>query len=543
MKLMEKVVFHLPGDSFSKIMEYVGQVGKKVTGEERLQGQILLEETYLRLCKGMNAPDLAATVTVKKRFGDVSVELVAHGEAVNPILSLTEWVDDEADLYNVNVLKANRERMGYARRNGANVVSIIIHEGGTKEISLTVLGLVLGLCCGALMKAVLPAETLLWVEGNINEPFEAMFMHSLTMMVAPVIFFAIIAGLTNMSETADIGKMGVHMVVQSVGLVISFSALGVGVGLLLFPGELTSLSGLFESGGGETVAGGFSLKNMLVDIIPANLVDPFKGQNLLQVLFLAIFFGVVMNRLGEKARIAREIIEFMNSFCLCVMGIVVRFVPLIVFLSMMKLAFHTGPEVLVVLGKILFGCFFFIPLCFVLFAVILAVYGKTSPTVYLRKIFAFAPVPLAINSSNAALPKTLEFANERLGISPSLASFALPVGIQLHQAGSCAYLALPAMMMARVFDKSFTVDFVLCLIVYAFIFAYTMPPVPGAGLICMGSVFSAIGVPPETVMFFLCIEPLCDMAATVVNVGCNVASSLLVAKKFDMWDDKKYMKG
>ncbi|MBQ7515661.1 MAG: cation:dicarboxylase symporter family transporter [Schwartzia sp.] len=68
-------------------------------------------------------------------------------------------------------------------------------------------------------------------------------------------------------------------------------------------------------------------------------------------------------------------------------------------------------------------------------------------------------------------------------------------------------------MMARVFDKPFTVDLALCLIVYAFIFAYTMLPVPGAGLICMGSVFSAIGVPAGTVMFFLCIEPLIDMAA------------------------------
>ncbi len=539
----EKVIFHLPEDSFSTIMEYVVREGKKVTAEEQLHGQILLEETYLRLCKGMNAPHLAATVTVKKRFGDVSVELVAPGEAMNPILSLTEWVDDEADLYSVNVLKANRERMGYARRNGANVVSIKIHEGGTKEIFRTVLGLVLGLCCGAAMKATLPAEMLLWVEANINEPFEDMFMHSLTMMVAPVIFFAIIAGLTNMSETADIGKMGVHMVAQSVGFVFSFSVLSVGVGLLLFPGELTSLAGFFESGGGGTVAGGFSLKSMIVDIIPANLVDPFKGENLLQVLFLALFFGVVVNRLGEKAQIAKDIIEFMNSFCLCVMEMLVRFVPLIVFLSMMKLAFHTGPEVFVVLGKILFGCYFCIPLGFALFSVILAIYGKLSPMVFLRKLCAFAPVPLAINSSNAALPKTLEFANARLGISPSLASFALPVGIQLHQAGACVYLALPAIMMARVFDKPFTVDFLLSLIVYAFIFAYTMPPVPGAGLICMGSVFSAIGVPPETVMFFLCIEPLCDMASTVINVGCNVASTLLVAKKFDMWDDKKYMKG
>ena len=227
MSKTEKVIFHLPEDSASDVMEYVAQLGGKVTVEELLRGQSVLEETYLRLCKGMNAPDLKADVTVKKRFGDVSVVLTAHGEAMDPILSLTEWVEDEADLYCVNVLKANRDRMGYVRRNGANVVSIKIHEGGEKAIYRTLIGLVLGLCCGALMKATLPVETILWVEGNIAEPVADMFMHALTMMVAPVIFFAIIAGLTNMSETADVGKMGVRMVAQSVGLVIISAVLSV----------------------------------------------------------------------------------------------------------------------------------------------------------------------------------------------------------------------------------------------------------------------------------------------------------------------------
>ena len=442
----------------------------------------------------------------------------------------------------MNVLKANRDRMGYARRNGANVVSIKIHEGGEKAIYWTLFGLVLGLCCGAMMKAALPAETLLWVEGNIAEPVADMFMHALTMMVAPVIFFAIIAGITNMSETADVGKMGVRMVAQSVGFVMASAIMSVGLGLLLFPDEMTSFASVFEGGGAEAAVGGFSIKNMIVDIIPSNLVDPFKGENLMQVLFLALFFGVVVNRLGEKAHIAKELIEFMNSFCMCVMGMLVRFVPLIVFFSMMKTAFHTGPEVVVVLAKVIFGNYINMPLEFCLFAAVLAFFGKLSPSVYLRKMVAFAPVPFALSSSNAALPQTLEFVKERLGMSPNFASFALPVGGQLHQAGACAYLMMPAMMMARVFDKSFTVEFLLCLLVYVFIFAYMMPPVPGAGLICMGSVFSAIGVPPETVMFFLCIEPICDMANTAVNVACNVASSLLVAKRFNMWDENIYMK-
>lgn len=69
-----------------------------------------------------------------------------------------------------------------------------------------------------------------------------------------------------------------------------------------------------------------------------------------------------------------------------------------------------------------------------------------------------------------------------------------------------------------------------------------MPPVPGAGIVGLSSVFAAIGVPPEMVMVFLCVEPIFDMGDTLSNVVCNVTSFGLLTKKSDMWDEKRYGK-
>ncbi|MBR6710214.1 MAG: hypothetical protein IKI81_01630, partial [Selenomonadaceae bacterium] len=122
---MTEKVFTMPRDSVAGIMEHLQQtVGQKLTDEELLRGRMVLEETFARLQAGMNNPDMTATVRIKKRFGDIHLVLSARGEAVNPIMSLTEWVEDDIDLYSVNVLKANRDRMGYSRKNGANVISI-----------------------------------------------------------------------------------------------------------------------------------------------------------------------------------------------------------------------------------------------------------------------------------------------------------------------------------------------------------------------------------------------------------------------------------
>ncbi|SEH33058.1 dicarboxylate/amino acid:cation symporter [Selenomonas sp. KH1T6] len=540
---MEKRIFHLPQDDIPEIMAYLFQTtGKKLTEEEMRRGEMVLEETFLRLQAGMNNPQMTADVTVRKRFGDISLIITAQGEAVNPIMSLTEWVEDEADLYNVNVLKANRDRLGYSRRNGANVVSIKVHEGGVNLLYMIFSSTVLGMVCGFLLKTAFSPETVLLVDRYLREPVTVFFMNALDMMIEPVVFFSIIAGITNLAETADIGKMGGRLIGQSLVLMMLTSVLSVATALLLFPHELSYMVPLFENSGGDFLGEAFSLSNIFMGIMPNNLVDPFKDGKLVQILFLAIFFGVVLNRLGEKANIAREIIEFMNSFCMSVMGIIIQSRPWLIFITMMGVAVHIEIGIFVNLGKIILGSFLGLILVWGLWAVILAFYGRIKPLAFLKKIVSFAPIPMAICSSTGSLPDTLDLATKKLGISPRLASFAIPVGIQLHQTGTCFCLALPTIMMAQVLGLPINREFILYLVLYVFIISYIIPTVPGGGLMAMGTVFAAVGIPPSAVMFFLCVDFLTDMLNTVNNVSGNVADVLLLARKNNMLDEEKYLK-
>ena len=416
-----------------------------------------------------------------------------------------------------------------------------IQESKDKQAYYIMVGLTAGAVSGLGLK-MFSVEVFCLLEEGIIDPIIVIFMKALGMMVAPVIFFAVIAGITNLSETADVGKLGGRLAWQSAVLMLLVAALSTGLALLFFRDNLPSLALLFENPGDEIAGTNFSFKNIVMDIVPGNLVEPFKGDNLLQILFLSVFFGLVLNRLKEKAHLAKEIIELMNGFCAEVMDILARCIPFIVFLSLTELFFRLDMEMALTFGKVIMGNVLAIPLCLGLFAVLLAIWGRISPWEYLKKMTAFAPVPLATSSSNAALPQTIRLATEKLGVAPELASFSLPVGIQLHQAGTCFFLALPAMMMARVYSMPVTSDFLGCLFLSVFVMAYTMPPVPGAGVICLGSVFAAIGVPVSDVAFFLCIDPLIDMLNTVANVFCNVFSTILVAQKNDMWDEDVYRK-
>ncbi len=538
---MKKIIFHLPQDKISDIVASANAAKRNsLTKEEIFRAELLLEETYLRLAKGMNAPNLSAVVTIKKRFGDISLEISARGEAANPIISQTEWIEDEADLASAIILKTHRHLLGYSRWNGENVVSIKIHEGGGKQILRMVAAMVLGVAFGLVMRAMVPAEVFLWIEANLSSLVTTMFMHALVMMVPLLIFCAIVSGITNMSETADLGKIGARLIGQSVSLMFCAASLAVGLGYLLFGENLSHLAVLFESG--ESGADSFSLKAMLLGVVPDNLVDPFRGGNLTQVLFLAIFFGILLNSMGEKSRLARELIEFMNDFCLNVMNVVIRVIPLVVFFSMAGLVFHTDVSAFLALGKIVFGSVIAVPLCYGLFALFIAGYGKLSPAPFLRKMTGFAPLPFAVSSSNGILPQTLKFATEKLGTAGSLASFSLPLGIQFHKAGTCFTVGLPAMMMARICDLPMDGEFFLRLIFSTILIVSTVPGIPGAGLIVMSSVFAAVGLPVAAVTIFLCVNPIVDMFSTVLNVSCNVCSSLLLARKEGMLDEAVYRK-
>lgn len=166
---MKKIVFHLPQDRISDIVASANAAKRNsLTKEEIFRAELLLEETYLRLSKGMNAPNLSAVVTIKKRFGDISLEISARGEAANPIISQTEWIEDEADLASAIILKTHRHLLGYSRWNGENVVSIKIHEGGGKQILRMVAAMVLGVAFGLVMRMMVPAEVFLWIEANLS---------------------------------------------------------------------------------------------------------------------------------------------------------------------------------------------------------------------------------------------------------------------------------------------------------------------------------------------------------------------------------------
>ncbi len=536
---MAKKTCRITKEDYSGAIDWLHQTlaDMEVTQEEILTAELLTEENFLRLAAASGDDEaFFADLTIRKRLGDVILAITAKGEGFNPIVTLDE-VPDEEEMVTLALLKAHRNEMSYSRRNGNNVVSIRVHTSTNKSAIYTVFGLGAGVVLGLALKASLPADTLLWIGKNIFTPVESIFMHALMMLVAPMIFFSVMSGITGMSDAAEIGRMGGKLMALSVVKLAVILAMGAALGLWMGAApELAAMMGAEESAAARPL----SVIDVVVNIVPGSLIGPFAETNLLQVLFLACFFGILLVRAGERAAGVRDSVSFFNRFIMDAMGTILPVMPLVVAVSMAKLMMNTETSVLLAYGRIIAAVCIEYILVFLVCAVFMVVVGRVSPVPFLKKVFSFCVLPFSLRSSNACMPETLELCGKKLGIDEKLSMFSIPVGMQFNMMGAGAYIIMLALMMRLTFGFPVDLEFLLSFSFAVLLVTFTFPSVPGATIVVMASVFGMAGVPAGAVTLFIGIDPLLEGLRTAANVAGNIASTFLLARLENKVDEGVY---
>lgn len=521
--------FRISKASYSEAMAWLEEAleAPKVSRKEMLIAEFLLEENFLRMAAASGKPEsFSAEISLHKRLGDVNLLLIAKGEPHNPIVELDENSDDENERYVLASLKAYRQKMSYVRRQGCNIVSIQVHESSNKQMYHMLLGMAGGILLGLVLKSFLGAEALGWIEHNIFSSVETLFMSVLQMMIAPMIFLSVVSGILSISNAADVGRMGGKMMVISVAKLVF--ALGIAALLGSWLGATPELVETAEMGTVE--ASTPSLRDLLLGIVPKNVVTPFASNNLLQILFISCFFGLLLVKSGERLAWMKETIASLYRLAMDAIGVIMPFMPLVVAASMAKLMMSVEISALLVyvwfIGAIFLGCF----LMLLVSGLFVAVIGRISPVAFLKKTASYSLLPFNIRSSNACIPQTLEFCAAKLGIDEKLAMFAIPVGIQFNMIGGGMYAMTAAILMRLTLGLPFNMEFLLSFFFAALLVTFTFPCVPGSTVLALASIFEMAGVPAGAITLFIGIDPLVAGIRAVGNTASNVTTSFLLAR-------------
>lgn len=388
-------------------------------------------------------------------------------------------------------------------------------------------GLVLGVVIGMLYK---PGALAL-------APVGALFLNAIKMLIVPLVFISLVAGITAMSDSAKLGRISVKTI--AIYLITTAFAVSIGLafGTLFSPGEGMRM---VASGSAEAKQAP-SLVQILVGLVPTNPVTAFAEGNILQIIVFAIALGVSMNLVGEKAAPAIRLFDSLAEVLYKLTDLVMRFAPIGVFALIAGVVASHGIEVLLPLAGVI-GVIYLASI-----AHMLLVYGsligglaRLSPLRFFRGIAPALAVAFSTSSSSGTLPVSIECARKNLGVSQGVAGFVLPVGATINMDGTAIYQGVLALFIAQAFGIDLSAGQYLMIILTATLASVGTAGIPGAGLIMLGLVLSSVGLPLEGVALIAGIDRILDMARTTVNVTGDLMTTTLVARSENELDRDVY---
>ena len=504
---------------------YLKIAGKRAMGKTKFK--IALEELLLQFrdCYGTDKP---CKIIFVRRFLKLQIEISQDG-------AQKEWMPFDEDIkisYNILAKLGVSPRYSFSDSgDGHNRViweSLLkARKNGTLFSMLS--AIVLAIVFGLLINSSSAHLHIVLVDEMVT-PLFAKLTAILSAVATPLVFFAVIGGIIGIGDVKSFGKIGSKVLSR---MMISY---GISA-LLLAVGAAIAYGVTFTQATAEQGSAGGKILQMVLDIVPDNLVMPFAQDNDLQVISVSIFVGVTMLLLGNRISKLNELVKECSDLINKMMMICCKFIPLIVFLGVLKLICTSNAKQFISIGKMLVvylvinGIFLssmYIRACLI---------TKTPITKIFPKQLATMMINLTTSSQVAALPENMKCCKKKFGIDEKLVDFALPLGIVIYMPSGTVFIGICAYAMAVSMGITVTFDLLVRITLVAVILAISAPPIPGSAFVILPILFTSCGIPQDAFPLAIIFSTIIGYIVPTFN-GINIQLELLMtAKKLNKIDD------
>jgi Na+/H+-dicarboxylate symporter len=366
------------------------------------------------------------------------------------------------------------------------------------------------------------------------QPIGVAFMRLITMVIVPLVFSSLLVGVASLGDIRKLGRLGVRTLVLYLGTTAIAVSIGLVVAHVINPGSYideasrAALQAQFQSAAGDEVeraAEAPSTIENILNIIPDNPVESLVSGDMLQVIFFAVLFGIALTFLDGKH--GRPVVTFMDRIqnaMVVIIHIVMKVAPYGVAALVAGVVGTSGLSVLkgllvyglvVVLGLALHGT--------ITYGLIVKYLAKLPLLGFLRAARPAQLIAFSTSSSSAALPVTMECAEENMGVSTPVSSFVIPLGSTVNMDGTALYQGVAAIFIAQVFQMDLSIGDQIGIVATATMASIGAAGVPGAGMVTLAMVLTAAGIPTVGVALILGMDRLLDMFRTGLNVTGDLA--------------------
>jgi aerobic C4-dicarboxylate transport protein len=403
-----------------------------------------------------------------------------------------------------------------------------LHKNLTVQVLVAI---ALGMLLGALAPDV----------ARKMKPVGDTFINLVKMVIAPVVFLTIVLGIANMRDLKRVGRVGgkallYFEVVSTVAL-----AIGMFVVNILKPGQGLAVASLAKSDISSYVTQGKSMNfaDFLTHIVPSSMVDAFAKGDMLQVVFVAVLFGVALAMLGEDGLPVTHLLETFSRVFFRIVGIIMAVAPIGAFGAMAYTIGNFGLAALLPLGRLMLGVYVTMAIfIFVVLFALLRMYGF-SLWRYLTFIREEIVIVLGTSSSEAALPRMLA-KMERYGCAKSVVGLVIPAGYSFNLDGTSIYLSMATIFIAQAYGVPLSYMQQAELLAVLMLTSKGAAGVTGSGFIVLASTLSALNVVPiEGIALVLGVDRFMSEARSITNLIGNGAATLIIARSENAFDDRQ----
>jgi Na+/H+-dicarboxylate symporter len=408
-----------------------------------------------------------------------------------------------------------------------------------KRLTLYIMiGLILGIILGAILHNSIadPAE-LTKIAGYFSIVTDV-FLRLIKMIIAPLVFATLVAGIVHMGDTSALGRIGLRTMTWFVGATLVSLTLGLLLVNLLQPGIGNVALTLPPANATADIAkGAVNLKDFITHLVPKSIIEAMANNEILPIVVFSVFFGVAMTTAGEKAAPLTKGIDALVEVMLNVTNFVMRAAPIAVFAAMASAVTAKGLGILLTFGKFIGSFYLGLATLWVvlLLAGALVLGGRIKDLIKAIR----EPILLAFStaSSEAAYPRTLE-ALEEFGVPPRIASFVLPLGYSFNLDGSMMYMTFATLFIAQLYGIDLSAGQQITMVLILMITSKGMAGVPRASLVVISAVMGQFGIPEAGLVLILAVDQFLDMGRSGTNVVGNAVATAVVAKWEGTLQDK-----
>lgn len=367
------------------------------------------------------------------------------------------------------------------------------------------------------------------------------FLALLQMIVVPLVFASIIRGLASSEDIEQLRKVGARLALYFVSTTSVAITIGLFAAWLIRPGKLVDVTQMPAAGSGVPSASSPAqaaaptlerAPQLLTSLIPSNPLEAMVQGQMLQIVLFAVIVGVALVSL--RAADAKPILDLLGSLqrvCMTVVNWTMRLAPIAVVGLMMRVISQLGIGALIGLAAYVATVLLGLAVLLMLYLLVVTLVTRQSPLHFVRSVRDVQLLAFSTSSSAAAMPLSIQTAEERLSVRPSIAQLIVPLGSTINMDGTALYQGVATMFLAQIFGVELGIGQLALVTLTAVLASVGAPSTPGAGIVILGLVLQSVGIPTEGIALIIGVDRLLDMCRSAVNVTGDLTACIVM----DRW--------